>query len=60
MNTAQREYQMKLGRLRNREVVTNFKGGIMTSDNGTLLLREANDMFQITHRLGQCFVDHRD
>ena len=60
MKTARRDYQMKLGHLGNREVVANFKGGIMTSDSGTLLLREANDMFRITHRLAQCFVDHRD
>ena len=32
----------------------------MTSDNGILLLREANRLFNVTGSLAACFVYHRD
>ena len=49
-----------LGTIGNREVVGDFEGGIMTSDGGSMLLRQANTMFDVTGRLSSCFTDHRD
>ena len=42
-----------------RKVVASFDGGRMSSDAGALLLRGANEVFDVTGRLAACFSDGR-
>ena len=41
-------------------MVTQFDGGMITSDAGGLLLREANEAFGVIGQFAACFRDHRD
>ena len=41
-------------------VVGKFDGGRLCSDGGAVLLRAANQAFQVTGRLAACFIDHRN
>jgi hypothetical protein len=43
-----------------RQVVAAFDGGKVTSDGGSLLLREVEDKFRFIERFAGCFTDHRD
>src|SRR3974390_797989 len=43
-----------------REVVGEFSGGSITSDGGSVLLREANRRINLLSRFSQCFLDGRD
>ena len=43
-----------------REVVANFNGGTITSDGGSLLLREVEQRTGILRRFARCFTDYRD
>lgn len=43
-----------------REIVARFDGGEITSDAGSLLLRELEGKTGIIKRLAGCFCDHRD
>ncbi len=43
-----------------RKVRAAFDGGHVTSDGGTLLLREMDTRLGLTEQLAQCFTDHRD
>ena len=43
-----------------RQVVGKFDGGRLSSDGGAVLLRAANQAFQVTGRLAACFIDHRN
>jgi hypothetical protein len=43
-----------------RQVVARFDGGTITSDAGSLLLREANRRIRLLPRLAQCFLDGRN
>jgi len=43
-----------------REIVTDFKGGTISSDGGVLLLREIQLRTNILQRFAQCFTDYRD
>jgi len=42
-----------------RRVVAGFDGGAVTSDAGTVLLREADQSIGLTRRVSACFSDHR-
>jgi hypothetical protein len=42
-----------------REIVTRFNGGDVTSDAGSLLLREVDLRTGILEDFGSCFFDHR-
>src|SRR3954463_6395034 len=42
-----------------REVIGRFDGGQITSDGGSLLLREVEGRTGILRRLAGCFTDHR-
>jgi len=42
-----------------REVVAAFDGGDITTDAGSLLLREVDRRLNFTSRLAACFTDHR-
>ena len=48
------------GDMGRRKVVGEFDGGHMSSDGGALLLREAEQKFDIIDRLAACFADYRD
>ena len=41
-------------------MVAKFDGGRLCSDGGAVLLRAANQAFQVTGRLAACFIDHRN
>ena len=41
-------------------MVGKFDGGRLSSDGGAVLLRAANQAFQVTGRLAACFIDHRN
>ncbi len=43
-----------------REVVGRFDGGAITSDGGSLLLREVEKRVGIIKQFADCFTDHRD
>lgn len=43
-----------------REVVVDFHGGTITSDGGSLLLREVEQRTAILSRFADCFTDYRD
>ncbi|MBA3493785.1 MAG: transposase, partial [Gammaproteobacteria bacterium] len=43
-----------------RRVVGKFDGGRISSDGGSLLLREVEERRHILKRLAGCFIDHRD
>ena len=49
-----------LAGLGRRQVVAKFDGGRLCSDGGAVLLRAANQAFQVTGRLAACFIDHRN
>jgi len=43
-----------------REIVADFSGGTITSDGGSLLLREVEQHTGILQRFAKCFTDYRD
>ena len=43
-----------------RQVVADFSGGLLSTDGGALLLREANHRLGLTRALAACFHDRRD
>jgi hypothetical protein len=43
-----------------RQVVASFDGGRISSDGGSLLLRETDQRLNLLPRLAECFVDRRD
>ena len=43
-----------------RRVVADFDGGPITSDAGTLLLREVDGHLSLSDQVADCFTDHRD
>lgn len=43
-----------------RRVVAAFDGGAVTSDAGTVLLREADRAIGLIERVAACFTDHRE
>jgi hypothetical protein len=52
--------QLEFHGLGKRAVVADFDGGIISSDGGGLLLREAEQRTRILERLAEQFVDDRD
>lgn len=45
--------------LGSRKVDVDFSGGFLSSDGGSLLLREINNKSRLTRTLATCFSDHR-
>ena len=43
-----------------RRVTGRFDGGRLTPDAGVTLLREANQVLDVTKRIAKCFTDHRN
>ncbi len=52
--------RMEFHGLGGRRVVGRFDGGRISSDGGSLLLREVESRTHILKRLAGCFIDHRD
>ena len=46
--------------LHRRNILGQFDGGAITSDGGSLLLREIEHRTQIISEFAECFTDHRD
>ena len=46
--------------LESRQVVANFDGGYLSSDGGSLFLRETDRSHRVMKRLADCFEDRRD
>ena len=47
------------GRVSQRKLVADFRGGDLSSDGGLLLIREIDNVYRISERLSECFTDHR-
>lgn len=47
------------GRVSQRQLVADFRGGDITSDGGLLLIREIDNVYRISERLSACFTDDR-
>jgi hypothetical protein len=45
--------------LESRRVEVDFSGGFLSSDGGSILLREIDNKFRFTSSLARCFSDHR-
>ena len=52
--------EFKFQGLKNRKVVGSFNGGTITSDGGSLLLREVETRTGILKEFSECFEDHRN
>jgi hypothetical protein len=51
--------QLKLGKVKGREVIANFTGGRLTSNAGIILLSELDKKLGITKKFANCFQDYR-
>ncbi|HNA61592.1 MAG TPA: transposase [Rhabdochlamydiaceae bacterium] len=60
METECNTTQLKLQALHSQDVIAKFDGGNISSDSGSLLLRELEKRTHILERLGNCFIDHRN
>ena len=60
MHTQCNSAQLTLEGLGRREVIGKFGGGRMSSDGGSVLLRAANRVLDLTARMARCFSDNRD
>ena len=60
MKTECSTIQLKLQALHSRDVIAKFDGGNITSDSGSLLLRELEKRTHILERFSSCFIDHRN
>jgi hypothetical protein len=55
-----KQHQFEFQGLGKRKVVADFSGGHLSSDGGTLLLREVDGLLGVSRRLSHCFTDQRD
>jgi hypothetical protein len=55
-------YQIRLsfGKQNGREIITDFRGGQISSDAGALLLWAINRKHQVSRRIARCLMDQRD
>jgi hypothetical protein len=60
MQTECRSGQFEFEGFDGRRVVAAFDGGAVTSDAGTVLLREADRAIGLIERVAACFTDHRE
>lgn len=51
--------QLKLGKIKGRQVIANFEGGQITSDAGIILIAELDKNKKIIERFADCFQDYR-
>lgn len=52
--------QLEFHGLGKRDVIGKFDGGKISSDGGSVLLREVEKRAHIVKRLADCFIDHRN
>jgi len=50
---------MKLGWVKNHEIIANFNGGHITSDGGILLLKKINKKLKLTEKISKIIKDNR-
>lgn len=60
MGTECSALQLEFQGLGSRRVVADFDAGHVSSDGGSLLLRETDETLGVVERLAECFTDHRD
>lgn len=60
MNTECNASQLEFQGVGSRKVVADFDGGHLSSDGGSLLLRELDTRLSIMERFAGCFTDYRD
>ena len=60
MKTECNTSQFKLQALGSRDIIAKFDGGNITSDSGSILLREVEKRTHILERLSGCFTDYRN
>lgn len=60
METQCNGWQMEFHGFGSRRVVGRFDGGRISTDGGSVLLREVESRTHILKRLAGCFIDHRD
>jgi hypothetical protein len=59
MNTECNQKEFEFQGLKSQRVVSKFDGGVITSDGGSLLLRELENKKQVLRKFSRCFADHR-
>ncbi len=59
MKTPCKAKKIEFKGLNKRKVVAAFDGGHISSDGGALLLRALDQHLGLTHKLAECFTDHR-
>lgn len=60
MKTECNTTQLKLQALHSRDIIAKLDGGNITSDSGSVLLREVEKRTHILERLSNCFTDYRN
>lgn len=63
MTATQTQCQSKafgFGKLEQRQIVTDFSGGSITSDSGLILIAQLDKHYQITQQFAAGFKDERD
>src|SRR5512138_1332076 len=60
LTTECRNQPLLFQELGSRKVVSDFSGGTLSSDAGSLLLRQVDGRMKLTSALAQCFTDRRD
>lgn len=60
MNADRNQEKFKFQALGGKKVEVDFSGGYLSSDGGTLLLRELDQRLKLSQRLSECFVDKRN
>jgi hypothetical protein len=55
-----KQHQFEFQGLGSRSVQADFSGGYLSSDGGSLLLREVDHQQRLCEELAACFSDHRD
>jgi len=48
------------GRVSQRKLVADLRGGDLTSDGRLLLIREIDNLYRLSECLSECFTDHRE
>ena len=60
MNAGRSQEKFKFQALGGKKVEVDFSGGYLSSDGGTLLLRELDQRLKLSQGLSECFVDERN
>lgn len=52
--------QLKLGKVKGKEIIADFSGGRITSDAGIILIAELDKKLKISQQFADCFQDYRN